>query len=133
MNNTLHLDSQKLRVQTVDQYLSGFPSKVGERLKKIRTIIRKAAPDAEELISYNMPAYRLNGMLAYFAAYENHIGLYAMPTSVEQFKKELAGFKTSKGTIQFQHDEPLPEPLIAKVIAFRVRENREKAQMKKKK
>jgi uncharacterized protein YdhG (YjbR/CyaY superfamily) len=127
------LDTAKPRFQTTEQYISGFPANIAARLKKIRAIVRKAAPDAEELISYNMPAFKLNGPLAYFAAYENHIGLYAMPSAGLRFKKELEGYKTSKGTIQFQHDEPLPLPLIEKVIAFRVRENREKELVRKKK
>ena len=126
------MESEKKRFASVDDYIASFPAPVTTRLKKIRALIRKTAPEAEELISYNMPAYKLNGMLAYYAAYENHIGLYAMPSAVEKFKTELKGFKTSKGTIQLQHDEPLPVPLLTKVIAFRVNENRLKPARKQK-
>ncbi len=94
------------------------------RLVAIRAVIRRSAPHAEEKMSYGMPGYKLEGRpLVYFAAFTKHIGLYALPSSVVSFQKELKKYKTSKGTVQFQHDEPLPLSLIQKIVRFRVKEN----------
>lgn len=120
-------------IKTVDQYLKLFPKDVSLRLKKIRDIVQKAAPKAEEKISYGMPAYKLNGILVYFAAYKNHIGFYPMKKVIVSFKKELVNHKTSKGTVQFPHDKPLPVGLITKMVKMRVKENLEKNKIKIKK
>lgn len=97
----------------------------------MRTLIKKAAPKAEELISYKMPAYKYYGVLVYFAGYKNHCGFYAAPTGHATFKKELKVYKTGKGSVQFPHDQPLPTALITKIVKFRVKENAEKAKLKK--
>ncbi len=110
-------------VTTVDEYIRSYPRAIASRLRAIRAVIRKAAPHAEESISYGMPAYKLNGPLVYFAAQKNHIGLYALPKATAALKKELAPYKTSKGAVQFQNDEPLPLPLIRKIVMFRVKES----------
>ena len=89
----------------------------------MRTAIKKAAPKAEEGIGYKMPAYKLNGVLVYFAGYAKHIGFYATPTGHEQFKKELSVYKEGKGSVQFPLNEPLPISLITKIVKFRVKEN----------
>lgn len=112
---------------TVDKYISGFPPEIRQKLIKMRTLIKKVAPGAEEKISYRMPAYTLNGMLLYFAGHAKHIGLYPMTSAISAFKDELKGFKTSRGTIQFPHDKPLPLILIESIVRFRVKENLEKA------
>ena len=119
-------------VQNVDEYISSFSKDTQKLLKQLRATIRKAAPQAEETISYQMPAYNLYGKVVYFAAYEKHIGFYPMPSAIENFKKELAGYNTSKGTVQFPLDKPLPLPLIAKITAFRVKENIQAAEIKRK-
>lgn len=101
-------------------------------LEQIREIIIKAAPKAEELISYKMPAYKYHGVLVYFAGYKNHIGFYAAPTGHEAFKRELSIYKTGKGSVQFPLDQPMPLNLISKIVKFRVKENLKKEREKKK-
>ncbi len=110
--------------RTVNEYIRLFPRPIATRLRAIRAVIKKAAPRAEETMSYGMPAYKLNGPLVYFAAQKNHIGFYALPKATATFKKLLLKYKTSKGTIQLRHDEPLPLSLIQKIVRFRVREKR---------
>lgn len=117
-------------LQTVDEYIAGFPKDTQKLLKQLRSTIRRAAPQAEEVISYQMPAYNFYGRLVYFAAYEKHIGFYPMPSAIEKFKKQLADYNTSKGTVQFPLDEPLPLALITKITAFRVNENLQAAEVK---
>lgn len=114
------------KIATVDEYIASFPPKVQVQLKKLRRLIKKAAPKAEEKISYGMPGYKMNGPLAYFGAYETHIGVYALPSTVSVFKKELAPYSTSKGTVRFPLDRPLPLPLIKSMIDYRVKENMKK-------
>lgn len=109
--------------KTVDDYISSFPKVVQQRLQKLRQVIQENAPDAEESISYNMPAYKLNGPLLYFAGYQNHIGFYATPTGHEKFKNALSKYKTGKGSVQFPHDQPLPYDMIVYIVKFRVDEN----------
>jgi uncharacterized protein YdhG (YjbR/CyaY superfamily) len=108
---------------TIDAYIRSFPPEVQSVLEKIRQTIHKAAPQAAETISYRMPAFKLNGVLVYFAAYKKHIGFYPTGSGIENFKTELASFVTSKGTVQFPLDKPVPFDLVAKIVAFRVREN----------
>ncbi len=117
--------------ETIDQYIAEFPKDVQKKLKEIRATIRKAAPKAEEKISYMMPTFALHGNLVHFAAYKNHIGFYPAPRAIEKFKKELSKYEGSKGTVQFPLDEPIPLPLITKIVKFRVAENMEKAAAKK--
>ena len=117
---------------TIDEYIAGFPKDVQKALQEVRETIHKAAPKAEETISYAMPAFKQNGNLVYFAAWKEHIGFYATPTGNSEFKKDLAGYKTSKGAIQFPLDKPMPVQLITKIVKFRVKENEEKAALKKK-
>jgi uncharacterized protein YdhG (YjbR/CyaY superfamily) len=107
----------------VDQYIKQFPPEIQERLVKIRKLIRKAAPKAEETIAYQMPTYRLNGNLVHFAAFKNHIGLYPTPSGIDAFKNELTEYKGAKGSIQFPHNKPLPYDLIRKIVEYRVAEN----------
>lgn len=118
-------------IKTVPEYIAGFPAPVQSKLKKIRSIVRKCAPEAIEKIGYGMPAYSYQGMLLYFAAYKAHIGFYAMPSSIIKFEKQLSKYETSKGAIRFPLDKPLPEALLAKIVKFRVKENIEKKKRKK--
>lgn len=111
----------------VTKYINSFPANIQERLKQIRSTIQQIAPDAEESISYAMPAYKLNGKpLVYFAGYKNHIGLYATPSGHSRFAKELSSYKQGKGSVQFPADYPLPLGLIEKIVRFRAEENRNK-------
>lgn len=107
----------------VDQYISQFTPEIQERLFKLRELIRKASPGAEETIVYQMPTYRLNGNLVHFAAFKNHIGFYPTPGGIDAFKEELADYKGAKGSIQFPHDKPFPYELIRKIVEYRVAEN----------
>jgi uncharacterized protein YdhG (YjbR/CyaY superfamily) len=118
---------------TIDEYIAGFPPDVQEILQKIRAIIRKAAPGAEEAIKYQMPTFVLHGNLVHFAAFKNHIGFYPVPTGIEAFKRELAAYESGKGSVQFPLDQPIPYGLISKIVKFRVRENLAKAAKGKKK
>lgn len=120
------------QVKTINHYIEEQPIEVRERLKTLHKTILKAAPNAEEVISYQMPAFKLNGMLVYFAAFKKHIGFYAMPTGHHAFKKDLSVYKTGKGSVQFPLDEHLPLKLITKIVKFRVKENLEKVKVKKK-
>jgi uncharacterized protein YdhG (YjbR/CyaY superfamily) len=119
-----------VKFRTVDEYIQHHSGKVAVHLRQIRQVIRKEAPDAEETISYNMPAYKLNGPLVYFAACANHIGFYPIPSAIAAFRKELQEYTTSKGAIQIPIDEPLPVPLIKQIVKFRVMENKEKGKQK---
>lgn len=110
-------------IQTIDEYIAGFPEDIREILEKVRETIRQAAPDATEKISYQMPTFYLNGNLVHFAAFKKHIGLYPAPSGVEAFQKELAPYVKAKGSIQFPLDKPVPYDLIARITAFRVQEN----------
>jgi uncharacterized protein YdhG (YjbR/CyaY superfamily) len=118
---------------TIDEYIAGFPPEVQEILEKIRLTIRKAAPNAEETIKYQMPTFTLKGNLVHFAAFKKHIGFYPVPTGIEKFKKELAVYESGKGSVQFPLDKPIPYSLISKIVKFRVKENLAKAAAKAKK
>ena len=120
------------QVQTINEYIAGFPKQVQEILEKLRATIRKAAPEAEEIISYQMPAFKYHGMLVYFAGHKNHIGFYPTPSGIEAFKKELSVYEGAKGSVQFPIDKPLPLGLVTKIVKFRVKENLEMAKLKKK-
>jgi uncharacterized protein YdhG (YjbR/CyaY superfamily) len=117
----------------IDTYIAGFPADVQEILQKIRAVIRKEAPTAEEAISYGMPTFKLNGNLVHFAAFQHHIGFYPIPSGIEQFKEELSVYKQGKGSVQFPLDQPMPYDLIRKIVVFRVQENLKKAAARGKK
>ena len=119
--------------KNIDEYIAGFPPEIQEKLEKIRATIRKAAPKAEEAISYMMPTFKLHGNLVHFAAFKNHIGFYPAPSGIEEFREELSAYEGSKGAIRFPLDKPLPLALIGKIVKFRVKKNLEKAAAKGKK
>lgn len=115
--------------RTIDEYIKIFLQDVQSILERMRQTIRKAAPEAVESISYQMPTFKLNGKnLVYFGGYKNHIGFYPVPSGIRAFKKELSQYKTGKGSVQFPIDKPVPYDLVKKIVMFRVKEN-----MKKKK
>ncbi|EMO53276.1 iron chaperone [Leptospira noguchii] len=117
------MDSKKLNFKNIDEYINLFPKDVQDKLRKLRSTIRKAAPNAEEKISYQMPTFVLNGNLVYFAAYKKHIGFYPTSSGIKKFQTELTKYKTTKGAIQFPMDQPLPLKLIAKIVKYRIKEN----------
>lgn len=123
---------QTTQVHSIDDYIAGFPEDLRVKLEQLRAAIRKAAPEAEEAIAYAMPTFRLHGNLVHFAAFKNHIGFYPTPTGVKAFEKELAPYKSSKGTMQLPLDGPLPLSLITRMVQHRVKENKAKAAAKKK-
>lgn len=112
------------RPSDVDDYIAQAPRPVRERLRQIRAIVRAAAPDAEEKLSYSIPYYSLNGRLVYFAHFKNHINLTVMTSGIDEFKKGLDGYVIGKGSIQFPNDQPLPLPLIKKIVTYRAAEQR---------
>lgn len=116
----------------MDEYIASHPNEIQKILKQIRMTIRKAAPKAEEVISYGMPAFKMNGMLVWFAAYSKHIGFYPKVTGITAFKKELSAYKGAKGSVQFPLDKPMPFELITKIVKFRVLENLKRVKTKKK-
>jgi uncharacterized protein YdhG (YjbR/CyaY superfamily) len=112
----------------VDAYLDALPEKQKSALTHLRKIIRETAPTAEEVISYGMPAYKYHGMLVYFAAFKKHCSLFSVNNDV--FKEELQDYKTSKGTIQFSPEKPLPDDLVKRIVQFRMKANEENSAMK---
>lgn len=114
-------------IRTIDEYISAFPEEIQQKLQSIRALIHEAAPEAKETISYRMPAFKLNGVLVYFAAFQDHISFFPTSSGVANFKDELAPYQTSKGTIRFPLDQPLPFDLISRIVTFRVQENNAKS------
>jgi uncharacterized protein YdhG (YjbR/CyaY superfamily) len=117
--------NSRTRPKTIDEYLAGVRDDQRAALQRLRKTIRSAAPKAEECISYSLPAFRLNGLLVGFGATTNHCALYPMSAStVAAHKNDLKDFDTSKGTIRFQPDRPLPAALVRKLVKARIAENR---------
>jgi uncharacterized protein YdhG (YjbR/CyaY superfamily) len=112
---------KETRIKTIAQFIENYPEELQILLLQMYKTIKEAAPEAEECISYGMPAFKLNGPLVYFAAYKHHIGFYPTPSGIAPFKSELAKYKTSKGAIQFPINEPLPLGLVAKITKHRVK------------
>ena len=110
-------------IKDIDQYIAGFPMEIQVILKEIRATIKKAAPNAQETISYHMPTFKLNGNLVHFAAFKNHIGFYPTPTGIDQFSEALSGYKGAKGSVQFPLNQPIPYELISEIVKFRVQES----------
>lgn len=119
--------------KNIDEYIAGFPPNIQKLLESIRTTIRLAAPDAEETICYRIPTFTLQGNLVHFAAFKKHIGFYPTPTGIEKFKEELSVYEGAKGSVQFPLDKAIPLDLISEIVKFRVKENQERAETKRKK
>jgi uncharacterized protein YdhG (YjbR/CyaY superfamily) len=109
-----------------DDYADRFPTDVQQRLRTMRRTIRKAAPEATEIISYRIPAFRLDGILVWFAAHANHIGFYPGASAIAAFKRELSAYKSAKGSVRFPFDEPLPLALVTRIVKYRVQAQRTK-------
>jgi len=109
--------------ESIDEYISTFPSNIQNILKKMRQTIRECAPGAEETISYQIPTFKLNGNLVYFAAFKDHISFFPTSSGREAFKKELSMYKGGRGTVQFPMDKPIPYNLVQKIVKYRVKES----------
>ena len=124
------MKSPTLQPTTIDEYISLFSPDVAKILERVRSTIRKAAPNAVEKISYQLPTFYLNGNLVHFGGFNNHIGFYPTSSGVARFAAELGSYKTSRGTVQFPLDRPLPYSLIARIVRFRVKENHDRSRAK---
>jgi uncharacterized protein YdhG (YjbR/CyaY superfamily) len=120
------------KFEDMDDYIASFPKDVRHKLEQLRKAIKESAPGAKEAMSYGMPTFKLEGNLVHFAAYERHIGFYPAPSAIVAFKKELSGYKQSKGAVQFPINEPLTLELVKRMVRFRVEENLAKAMEKRK-
>ncbi|HYE55035.1 MAG TPA: DUF1801 domain-containing protein [Chitinophagaceae bacterium] len=127
------MKAESIKFQTVEEYMSALPPVARKILKELRKTIKQAAPKAEEAISYNIPAFKLHGVLIYYAAWKDHISIYPRTAGLEKaFKKELAPFEGGKGTIKFPIDQPIPYDLVNRMVKFRVQENMDNAAAKAK-
>ena len=126
----LRIMMQRARFNTIDEYIGAFPTNIQDVLQELRQTIRKAAPEAEETISYQIPTFRLNGNLVHFGAFKNHIGFFPTSSGIRAFKKELSRYEVSKGTVRFPMDKPLPLSLVSRIVKFRVKENLERSKKK---
>jgi uncharacterized protein YdhG (YjbR/CyaY superfamily) len=115
----------------VEDYIASFPNNIQKILNQIRRIIKKAAPDAEEMISYNMPLYKWHGMLVSFAAWKDHIGLYPTPLAAGELKKKLLPYESAKATLKFPLDKQIPMKLITEIVKLRMKENLQRIEKKK--
>ena len=117
---------------SVEEYFSWFPPEIQSKLRQIQETLRAVLPSAKEVISYHMPAFKTTEVLVYYAAAKNHLGYYPTNSGVEEFRKELAEYVTSKGAIQFPYDKELPLELIAEIAQFRAEQAKLRAELKKK-
>jgi uncharacterized protein YdhG (YjbR/CyaY superfamily) len=127
------MEGNKAAYTTTDEYIALFPPEIQDILQTLRKVIKEAAPEAKEKISYQMPTFDLYGNLVHFAAYEHHIGFYPAASGISNFQDELSAYKGAKGSVQFPIGKPLPYDLITRIVRFRVQENTEKAASKAKK
>ncbi len=114
---------QSKTFNTIDEYIASFPKDVQEKLRELRRVIRESAPEAEETISYKMPAFKQDGMLVWFAAFKDHIGFFPKASAIEAFRNDLSDYELSKGTIRFPLDKAIPLELVRKIVKYRVAEN----------
>ena len=117
------MERRKKAPKSIDDYIGDFPKDVQRILRKLQSAIKKAAPQAQETISYRIPTFTLRGYLVHFAAFVDHVSLFPTSSPMTTFRKELSPYKVSRGTIQFPLDRPLPLTLISRIVKFRVREN----------
>jgi uncharacterized protein YdhG (YjbR/CyaY superfamily) len=127
------MDIDRTPPKDIDEYIAKFPKDVQEVLEKIRATIKEAAPNAEETISYGMPAFTFKGNLVYFAAHKKHIGFYPGSAGIEKFKNELSDYEGAKGTVRFPFGKPIPYDIITMMVKSRVKDNLERADEKKRK
>jgi uncharacterized protein YdhG (YjbR/CyaY superfamily) len=120
-------------ITTIDSYISLFSGHKRDMLEQLRATIKKAAPEAQEVISYQMPAFRMYGILVYFAAHKNHIGFYPTGSAIEAFGDETSVYKGGRGTLRFSVEEQLPLDLVFRMVQYRIVENKSKSERKAKK
>jgi uncharacterized protein YdhG (YjbR/CyaY superfamily) len=125
------METRKSKVSTVDEYIHSLTDDIKPILQKLRETIKKAAPKSEEFISYQIPAYKFHGMIAWFRASKNHYGLYPYAETIDAFKDKLKAYELSKGTIKFPYDKSVPVKLITEIIKYKVNSNFEKEELKK--
>lgn len=125
------MESLNNRYASIDEYIAQFPEDLQIKLNELRAVIKAAAPEAKERISYQMPTFTLNGNLVHFAAFKNHIGFYPAPSGIQAFEEELSRYAGAKGSIRFPINEPLPLDLIRRIVEYRVAEDMKKAEMKR--
>jgi uncharacterized protein YdhG (YjbR/CyaY superfamily) len=113
-------------MKTIDEYIKNFEPRIQKTLNEFRSCIKTIAPEATEKISYGIPTFYLNGNLVHFAAFKEHYGFFPSPSGIDAFEKELAPYRTGKGTLQFPLDKPIPWNIIKKVVQLRVKENLQK-------
>jgi uncharacterized protein YdhG (YjbR/CyaY superfamily) len=118
-------------MKTIDEYIETFDPTIQKTLNEMRNFIKTEVPEATERISYGMPTFYLNGNLVHFAAFKDHYGFFPSPSGIDAFEKELAPYRTGKGTLQFPINKPIPWDIIQKIIHFRARENLNKVKNKK--
>ena len=127
------METKRTAPKNIDEYIAGCPAEVQPLLEKMRSTIHAAAPQAVEAISYQIPTFKLEGNLVHFAAFKDHLSFFPTSSGIEHFKQELSAYKNAKGTVQFPLDRPIPFELIDRITRFRVRENLERAEKKKRK
>lgn len=127
------MESIRAAPVSVDEYIHGFSPEVQAILQRVRQVVREAAPDAQEVISYRMPAVKQNGVLVYFAAFKNHIGVYPPITGDARLQKAIAPYAGEKGNLRFPLDKPMPYDLISRITALRVKQDAAKAESRSKK
>lgn len=120
------------KFSSVEEYFASQPTEVQAMLQEMRNTIRQAAPKAQEVISYNMPAFKMHSVLVYYAAAKEHLGFYPTAAPISVFADELAKYKTSKGAVRFPLDKPVPKGLIKKIVKYRLGEDEARAKAKKK-
>lgn len=124
---------EKSEFRNIDDYIEHAPIEVQKKLRELKAVIKAEVPDAQERIAYGMPTFSQYGNLVHFAAFKNHIGFFPAPSGIENFKDELAKYKTSKGTVQFPLEEEIPMDLVREIVHFRLKENLANAESKHKK
>lgn len=125
------MKSKKAHFGSIDEYMATFPAETQKAMKEIRSTIKAIVPEAEEHISYNMPAFKVNGeYFANFAAWKNHIGMYPIPEGNVAFQEEVLNYKSAKSSLRFPLDKPMPLKFIAKVVKFRIAENLKNTKIK---
>ncbi|MGV8150305.1 MAG: iron chaperone [Candidatus Woesearchaeota archaeon] len=112
------------KASTVNEYIKSFPPDIQKRLRQMQKTIKSAAPKSKEELKWSMPAYSYDKILVMFAGFKNHIGFFPTPSAIRAFSKDLKNYKTSKGTIQFPNDKPIPVVLVKKITAYRVKESK---------
>jgi uncharacterized protein YdhG (YjbR/CyaY superfamily) len=125
--------TNRAKPETIDEYISTFSPEVQDILQRIRQVVRSAAPDAQEAISYGIPAFRLNGVLVYFAAFKKHIGFYPPIRGDARLQKAISPYAGEKGNLQFPLDRPIPYTLIERIAKLRVKQNLAKAEAQRNK